>query len=62
MANETGVLVRLSLAEKAVLRELATHLQRNQNEIVRVLFRERLAILKEQELQKEEKSPAVICQ
>lgn len=61
MANETGVLVRLSLSEKAALRELATRLQRNQNETVRVLIRETLAILKEQDLQKEEKTPAVIC-
>lgn len=61
MANDTSILVRLSLPEKAALRELATRLQRNQNETVRVLIRETLAILKEQDLQKEEKAPALLC-
>jgi hypothetical protein len=61
MATETSVLVRMSLPDRAALRELATRLQRNQNETIRVLVRETLAILKEQEMQKEEKTPAVIC-
>ncbi len=61
MTNETSVLVRMSLPDRAALRELATRLQRNQNETIRVLVRETLAILKEQDLQKEEKTPAVIC-
>ncbi len=62
MANETtGVLVRMNLIDRAALRELAARLQRNQNETIRVLVRETLAILKEQDLQKEEKTPAVIC-
>ncbi len=62
MANETtSVLVRMNLIDRAALRELAARLQRNQNETIRVLVRETLAILKEQDLQKEEKTPAVIC-
>ncbi len=62
MANETtGVLVRMNLIDRAALRELAARLQRNQNETIRVLVRETLAILKEQDLQKEEKKTAVIC-
>ncbi len=62
MANETtGVLVRMNLIDRAALRELAARLQRNQNETIRVLIRETLAILKEQDLQKEDKTPAVIC-
>ncbi len=61
MANETtGVLVRMNLIDRAALRELAARLQRNQNETIRVLVRETLAILKEQDLQKEEKTPIVI--
>jgi len=59
--NETGVLVRMSMLDKAALQELATRLQRNQNETIRVLIRETLAVIKEQDLQKEEKTPAVIC-
>ncbi len=62
MANETSsVLVRMNLINRAALRELAARLQRNQNETIRVLVRETLSILKEQDLQKEEKTPAVIC-
>ncbi len=51
----------MNLIDRAALRELAARLQRNQNETIRVLVRETLAILKEQDLQKEEKTPAVIC-
>ena len=61
MASDTSILVRLSLPDKAALKELATRLQRNQNETIRVLIRETLSILKEQDLQKDEKAPAVLC-
>lgn len=46
---KTNTAFRLSPSDKAAFRELAQRLQRNQSDTLRVLVRETLAILKEQD-------------
>ena len=54
MAVTPTVVIRMNDPDKAALLELATRLQRNQSETVRVLVRETLAVLKEQDAKKEQ--------
>jgi len=59
MAITPSVAIRLNDPDKAALRELAKRLQRNQSETVRVLVRETLAILREQDVRGDlQKKPA----
>ena len=49
MTPTTAIAMRLDPVDKAMLKELAARLKRSQTETVRVLVRETLAILKEQD-------------
>lgn len=55
MSPTPSLAVRLDPAEKAMLKELAARLRRSQTETIRVLVREALAILKEQDAKLEGK-------
>lgn len=49
MATNPNVIARFSDPDKAALRELAARLQRSQSDVLRVLVRETLVILQEQD-------------
>lgn len=54
MASGANVAVRFSELDKQALMELAARLQRNQSDVLRILVRETLNVLREQDAQRED--------
>lgn len=55
---ETAVSYRMSRADRLIFRELATRLQKKESEAVRLVVRETVAILREQDEPKQQDNPA----